>query len=72
VNDKAIEAIAARSADDLAGFLSNTPEAIPAAAIAAPTGAARPVDAPERVRVPAPVTTSSGMPADALGFSAVR
>lgn len=72
VNDKAIEAIAARSADDLAGFLSNTPEAIAAAAIAAPTGAARPVDAPERVRVPAPVTTSSGMPADALGFSAVR
>jgi hypothetical protein len=72
VNDKAIEAIAARSGDDLAGFLSNTPEAIAAAATAAPALAARPVDAPERVRVPAPVATSSGMPSDALGFSAVR
>jgi hypothetical protein len=71
VDDKAIEAIAARSADDLAGFLSNTPEAV-ATANAAPALAAAPAEARERVRVPAPVTTSSGVPAGALGFSAVR
>ncbi|MBV9064451.1 MAG: hypothetical protein JO004_01630, partial [Methylobacteriaceae bacterium] len=71
VDDKAIEAIAARSAEDLARFLSNTPEAV-AAASAAPALAARPADARERVRVPAPVTASPDMPADALGFSAVR
>lgn len=70
VDDKAVEAIAARSADDLAAFLSNTPEAV--AAAKAPAVAVRPAEAPERVRVPAPVTTSPGMPAGALGFSAVR
>jgi hypothetical protein len=71
VDDKAVEAIAARSADDLAAFLSNTPEAL-AAANTAPAPAARAVEARERVRVPAPITTSPGMPAGALGFSAVR
>ena len=71
VDDKAIEAIAARSADDLAGFLSNTPEAV-AAANTATAPAARPLEARERVREPAPITTSPGMPAGALGFSAVR
>jgi hypothetical protein len=71
VDDKAVEAIAARSADDLAAFLSNTPEAI-AAASAPPAVAARPAEPRERLRVPAPITTSPGMPAGALGFSAVR
>jgi hypothetical protein len=71
VDDKAIEAIAARTADDLAGFLSNTPEAV-AAASAAPALAAGPAEARERVRVPAPVATSPDMPAGSLGFSAVR
>jgi hypothetical protein len=71
VDDKAVEAIAGRSADDLAAFLSNTPEAV-AAANAMPAIAARPLDPRERLRVPAPVTTSPGMPAGALGFSAVR
>lgn len=71
VDDKAVEAIAARSADDLAAFLSNTPEAV-AAANAAPAIAARPAEAREVLRVPAPVTTSPSMPAGALGFSAVR
>jgi hypothetical protein len=71
VDDKAVEAIAARSADDLAAFLSNTPEAI-AAASAPPTVAAGSAEPRERLRVPAPITTSPGMPAGALGFSAVR
>jgi predicted small secreted protein len=71
VDDKAVEAIAARSADDLAAFLSNTPEAI-AAASAPPAVAARSAEPRERLRVPAPITTSPGMPAGALGFSAVR
>ncbi|GAC1336850.1 MAG: hypothetical protein NVSMB26_23790 [Beijerinckiaceae bacterium] len=64
VDDKALEAVAARSADDLAAFLSNTPEAIAAA------------DAPARhpalSRSIAPPAPSAGMPAGALGFSAVR
>jgi hypothetical protein len=71
VDDRAVEAIAARSADDLAAFLSNTPEAV-AAANAIPAIAARPAEPREKLRVPAPVTTSPGMPAGALGFSAVR
>jgi hypothetical protein len=71
VDDKALEAIAARSADELAGFLSNTPEAA-AAANAAPALAARPAEARERVRVPAPITASPEVPAGALGFSAIR
>jgi hypothetical protein len=71
VNDKAIEAIAARSAEDLAAFLSNTPEAV-AAGSAAPALTARPLEARERVRVPAPVATSPELPGGALGFSAVR
>jgi hypothetical protein len=71
VDDKAVEAIAARSADDLAAFLSNTPEAV-AAANTAHAPAARPVEARDRVRVPAPITTSPGMPAGVLGFSAVH
>ncbi|MBV8849271.1 MAG: hypothetical protein JOZ16_06760 [Methylobacteriaceae bacterium] len=71
VDDKAVETIAARSADDLAAFLSNTPEAV-AAANAAPTIIARPSEAPDRVRVPAPVTTSPGMPSDALSFAPAR
>jgi predicted small secreted protein len=71
VDDRAVEAIAARSADDLAAFLSNTPEAV-AAASAPPAVAARPTEAREKLRVPAPITTSPDMPAGALGFSAVR
>jgi hypothetical protein len=71
VDDKAVEAIAALSADDLAAFLSNTPEAV-AAANAPPALAAGPAEPRERLRVPAPITTSPGMPAGALGFSAVR
>jgi hypothetical protein len=71
VNDKAIEAIAARSAEDLAAFLSNTPEAV-AAGSGAPALTARPLEARERVRVPAPVATSPELPGGALGFSAVR
>jgi hypothetical protein len=71
VDDKAVEAIAARSADDLAAFLSNTPEAI-AAASAPAAVAAGSAEPRERLRVPAPITTSPGMPAGALGFSAVR
>ena len=70
VDDKSVETIAARSADDLATFLSNTPEAI--AAASAPAVASRPIEPREKLRVPAPVTTSPGMPAGALGFSAVR
>jgi hypothetical protein len=71
VDDKAVEAIAALSADDLAAFLSNTPEAV-AAANAPPALAAGSAEPRESLRVPAPVTVSPGMPADALGFSAVR
>jgi hypothetical protein len=71
VDDKSVETIAARSADDLAAFLSNTPEAI-AAASAPPAVASGPAEPREKLRVPAPVTTSPGMPAGALGFSAVR
>lgn len=73
VDDKAIEAIAARSADDLAEFLSSTPEAIAAAAAGAISKlAAQPAEPREKVRVPAPVATSPDLPAGALGFSAVR
>jgi hypothetical protein len=71
VDDKAVEAIAALSADDLAAFLSNTPEAV-AAANASPALAAGSAEPRTSLRVPAPVTVSPGMPADALGFSAVR
>jgi hypothetical protein len=71
VDDKAVEAIAALSADDLAAFLSNTPEAV-AAANVPPALAAGPAEPRESLRVPAPVTTSPGMPAGALGFSTVR
>jgi hypothetical protein len=72
VDDKAVEAIAARSADDLAAFLSSTPEAA-AAANAAPTGAARPAaEARETSRSTQPGTTSPSVPSGALGFSAVR
>jgi hypothetical protein len=53
VDAKTIEAIAARGADDLAAFLSNTPEAVAGAAMR-------------------PVARSPDMPANALGFSAVR
>ena len=73
VDDSAIEAVAARSADDLAAFLSNTPEAIAAAASAPPAIASRPAAEPrETPRSSAPMAASSGMPAGALGFSAVR
>jgi hypothetical protein len=71
VDDRAVEAIAARSADDLAAFLSNTPEAVAAASVP-PAVAARPTEPREKLRVPAPITTSPDMPAGALGFSAVR
>ena len=71
VDDKAVEAIAARSADDLAAFLSNTPEAVAAASVAPALGG-RGIEARERVRVPAPVTASPDMPPEALGFSEVR
>jgi hypothetical protein len=73
VDNKAVEAIAARSADDLAAFLSNTPEAVAAAASAPPAVAARPPEVPrEAPRSTSPIMTSPGMPAGALGFSAVR
>jgi hypothetical protein len=73
VDANVVDAIAARSADDLAAFLSNTPEAIAAAAAARPPIAARPGAEPrETPRGPASATTSPGMPAGALGFSAVR
>jgi hypothetical protein len=71
VDDKAVEAIAARSAEDLAAFLSNTPEAVAAARV--PAVAVRPAEQPrETPRSSPPITTSPGMPAGALGFSAVR
>jgi hypothetical protein len=64
LDDKALDAVAARSADDLAAFLSNTPEAIAAA------------DAPARHPTlsgsTAQAAPSAGVPAGALGFSAVR
>jgi hypothetical protein len=69
VDQNALDAIAARSADDLAAFLTNTPEAIAAAATSRPAVAATPVETPS---VPAPVTTSPGLPAGALGFLAVK
>jgi hypothetical protein len=73
VDANAVDAIAARSADDLAAFLSNTPEAIAAAAAAKPAIAARPAaEFREMPPGPASATTSPGMPAGALGFSAVR
>jgi hypothetical protein len=73
VDDKAVEAMAARSADDLAAFLSNTPEAVSAAASAPPAIAARPAEAPrDTPRSNSPIATSPGMPAGALGFSATR
>jgi hypothetical protein len=73
VDDKAIDAIAARSADDLAAFLSNTPEAVAAAASAPAAIAARPAETPRDTPLSsAPITTSPGIPAGALGFSAVR
>ncbi len=69
VDQNALEAIAARSADDLAAFLSNTPEAIAAAASARPAIAASPAEPP---RLPEPVTSPPAMPPGALGFSAVK
>jgi hypothetical protein len=69
VDDEALKAIAARSADDLAAFLSNTPEAIAAAASARPAITASPAESP---RLPEPVTSPPAMPAGALGFSAVK
>jgi hypothetical protein len=53
VDGKTIEAIAARGADDLAAFLSNTPEAVAGAGTR-------------------PLAQSPDVPANALGFSAVR
>lgn len=54
LDDKALESVAARSADDIAAFLSNTPEAIAAA------------KAPEKALARAP---ARGKPKAALGYA---
>jgi hypothetical protein len=69
VDDTALEAIAARSADELAAFLSNTPEAV---AVASAPAVIMPPAEQRRETPRVPAVTSPGMPAGALGFSAVR
>lgn len=66
VDGAALSALAARSAHELAAYLSNTPEALAAATTAAPAQAAT---APQALPPAAPPSAPAAAPAQALSYS---